>query len=276
MAFLDTTYKKKSAILTGIILALFILASFIFGLRYYEPPIEYGMVVNFGITDFGQGKTKTKAIPKTAPIKTKIKQNIEPLKIKKQNTIKEKVLTQDKINAPVIAKKTIKKSEKVTPKKKKIVKKKTPPQPRPDKSTTDVLSKLINGQKNKGKGNIGEGTDNKSGNKGKKDGDLNAKNYYGKGGKGGGGNYNLGNRKPLSTPKPIYDCNEEGHVVVSIEVDKSGRVISANVGVKGSTTSAPCLLRRAKAAALKTTWQADSAAPNKQIGSIIYNFSLTN
>ncbi len=276
MAFLDTTYKKKSAILTSIILALFILALFIFGLRYYEPPIEYGMAINFGTTDFGKGKTKTRAIPKTEPVKTKVKQSIEPLKIKKQNTVKEKVITQNKIDAPVITKKTIKKSKKRTPKKKKIVKKKTPPQPKPDKSTTDILSKLINGPKNKGKGKTGEGTDTRLGNKGQKDGDLNAKNYYGKGSNGGGGNYNLGNRKPISTPKPIYDCNEEGRVVVSIEVNKNGRVISANVGVKGSTTSAPCLLRRAKAAALKTTWQADYSAPNKQIGSIIYNFSLTN
>jgi len=276
MAFLNTTYKKKSAILTSIILVLLILSLFIFGLRYYDPPIEYGMAINFGTTNFGQGKTKTKAIPKTAPAKIKVKQNIEVPKIKKRSPIKEKVLTQNKVDAPIIAKKTIKKSKKVTPKKKKIVKKRIPPQPKPDKSTTDVLSKLINGPKNKGNGKTGEGTDTKPGNKGQKDGDLNAKKYYGKSGTGSGGNYNLGNRKPLYTPKPIYDCNEEGRVVVRIEVDNSGHVISADVGIKGSTTSAPCLLQRAKAAALKTTWQADAAAPSKQIGSIIYNFSLTN
>jgi len=276
MAFLDTKYKKKSAVITTTILVLLILSLFIFGLRYYDPPIEYGMAVNFGTTDFGKGIIKTTNIPKTAPIKTKVKQNITEPKAKKQSLIKEKVLMQDKVNAPVIAKKTIKKSKKTRPKKKKIVKKKIPPQPKPDKSTTDVLSKLINGQKNKTKGKIGEGPNTKTGNKGQKDGDINTKSYYGKGGKGGGGNYNLGNRKPMFTPKPIYDCNEEGRVVVSIEVDNLGKVISANAGVKGSTTSAPCLLERAKAAALKTTWQADATAPNKQIGSIIYNFSLTN
>ncbi|NDK18850.1 MAG: energy transducer TonB, partial [Zetaproteobacteria bacterium] len=51
---------------------------------------------------------------------------------------------------------------------------------------------------------------------------------------------------------------------------------NANAGVKGTTNSAPCLLKRAKDAALKTTWQPDSNAPLKQIGSIIYNFSLSN
>jgi len=275
MAFLDTTYKRKSAILTSIILALFILSLFIFGMRYYDPPIEYGMTVNFGTTDFGQGKIQTKAIPKTTPIKTKVKQNIKELEVKKQSTVKEKVLTQDKIDAPVIAKKTIKKPKKVITKKKKVVKNKTPPQPKPDKSTTDILSKLINGNKNNANAKTGEGTDNKPGNKGKIDGNLNAKSYYGKGGTGSGGNYRLGNRKPIFTPKPIYDCNEEGRVVVGIEVDNIGKVINANAGIKGSTTSAPCLLRRARTAALKTTWQADASAPNKQIGSIIYNFSLS-
>jgi len=276
MALLDTTYKKKSAVITTIILILLTLSLFIFGMRYFDPPIEYGMAINFGTSDIGKGITKTKAIPKTTPAKTKTTQRIEETKTKKQSPIKEKVLTQDKIAAPVIAKKTIKKPKKVIVNKKKVIKKKTPPQPKPDKTTTDVLSKLINGAKNKAKDKTGEGTDNKSGNKGQKDGDLNTKTYYGKGGKGGGGNYNLGNRKPLFTPKPIYDCNEEGRVVVSIEVDNLGNVINANAGVKGSTTSAPCLLKRAKDAALKTTWQADNSAPNKQIGSIIYNFSLSN
>jgi len=276
MALLDTKYKRKSAILTSIILVLLILSLFIFGMRYYDPPVEYGMIINFGTTDFGRGNTKTRSIPKTVPKKQNIKPNKPQLKAKKQNIIKEKVLTQNKIDAPVIAKKKVKKIKKVSPKKKKIIQKKTPPQPKPDKTTTDVLSKLINGPKNKAKGKIGEGNDIKPGNKGKKDGDINTKTYYGKGSRGGGGNYNLGNRKPLFTPKPIYDCNEEGRVVVSIEVDKLGRVINANAGVKGSTTSAPCLLKRAEAAALKTTWQPDATAPNKQIGSIIYNFSLTD
>jgi len=277
MPLLDTPYKKKSAVLTSLILALFLLSLFIFGLSYFDPPKEYGMAVNFGTSNVGRGKTPTKDVPKTLPNKPKPVKKALKTKVKTAKTpVKEKVLTQDKIDAPVIAKKTVKKPKKATPKKKKIVKKKTPPQPKPDKTTTDILSKLINGPKNKAKAKKGEGTDVKPGNKGQKEGDLNTKSYYGKGGKGGGGSYNLGNRRPLDTPKPLYECDEEGRVVVSIEVNPNGRVISAKAGVKGSTTSAPCLLLRAKEAALKTTWQADASAPSKQIGSIIYNFSLTN
>ena len=106
-------------------------------------------------------------------------------------------------------------------------------------------------------------------------GDSNASGYYGNGGSGSGGNYRLGNRKALTMPKPTYDCNEEGKVLVSISVDNSGNVISAQPGVKGTTNSANCLLERAKEAALKTKFNSDSNAPSKQVGTIIYNFSLS-
>jgi outer membrane biosynthesis protein TonB len=79
----------------------------------------------------------------------------------------------------------------------------------------------------------------------------------------------------LSKPIEQPECQEEGIVVVRITVDKNGKVISAIPGVKGSTNTAACLLKPAKAAALKTTWNADSKAPTKQTGTIIYKFSLT-
>ncbi len=121
----------------------------------------------------------------------------------------------------------------------------------------------------------GEGDDDQPGDKGKETGDPNASGYYGIGGDGSGGNYRLGNRKALTRPKPKYECNEEGKVVVAISVDQSGKVISAQPGAKGTTNSASCLLSRAKEAALLTKFNADSNAPAKQVGLIIYNFSLS-
>jgi len=56
MTFLDTPHKKKSAILTSLILVLFLLSLFIFGLSYFDPPKEYGMAVNFGTSDVGRGQ----------------------------------------------------------------------------------------------------------------------------------------------------------------------------------------------------------------------------
>ena len=106
-------------------------------------------------------------------------------------------------------------------------------------------------------------------------GDPNASGYYGVGGDGSGGNYRLGNRNALNRPKPDYPCNEEGKVVVTIYVDQSGNVVSAEPGAKGTTNSAPCLLTEAKEAALKTKFNKDGKAPPKQKGAIIYNFSLS-
>lgn len=268
MAFLDTTYKKKSAVITSMILALFILSLFVFGLRYFDPPKEFGIAVNFGTSNFGQGDLQTEDLPSAEPSLVNAEKNVDEPPVKNQTEIKENILTQTNTDAPVIANKTTKKETKLVAKKMTTVKK---VELKPDKSTTDVLSNLINGTKK-----TGEGTDTNLGNKGQIDGNLTSNSYYGKEGKDSGGNYNLGGRKPISKPIPIYDCNEEGIVVVRIEVNNSGNVISANAGVKGTTNSAPCLLQRAKDAALKTTWQSDINAPNKQIGSIIYNFSISN
>ena len=135
------------------------------------------------------------------------------------------------------------------------------------------LDALMGGLNSKGKATGGEGDGKVAGDKGKSTGDPNAKGYYGSGGDGGG-NYRLGNRQALSKPDPAYECNEEGLVLVLIDVDRSGKVISAQPGAKGSTSTSACLLQSAKEAALKTTFDPDAAAPVKQPGTIIYNFSF--
>jgi hypothetical protein len=63
-------------------------------------------------------------------------------------------------------------------------------------------------------------------------------------------------------------------VAVQISVDKSGNVIAAIPGVRGTTNAAKCLLDEAKNAAMRTKWEADSNAQEKQVGMIVYVFSL--
>ena len=91
----------------------------------------------------------------------------------------------------------------------------------------------------------------------------------------GDGNYLLGGRKALNKKKFVQDCNEAGTVVVSIEVDRNGKVINATPGVRGTTNNSKCLLEPAKRAALATKFNKDTKAPSKQIGKIIYRFSLS-
>lgn len=89
-----------------------------------------------------------------------------------------------------------------------------------------------------------------------------------------GNAYNLNGRKVIVKPLPEYKCNEQGMVTVQIVVDKSGNVLEAKTGVKGTTNMSKCLLDASKEASLKTKWQSDENAPERQIGTIYYNFSL--
>ena len=64
-------------------------------------------------------------------------------------------------------------------------------------------------------------------------------------------------------------------VIVRIVVNKSGNVIEAEPGVKGTTNTAQCLLDPAKKMALSHKWPADSNAPTRQIGFVSVNFKLS-
>lgn len=272
MSVLDTKHKKKSMTITVILHVIILILLFYFGFTYLDPPPENGIAVNFGTTDTGRGN-----IQPTEKIQSAPKQNNpEPVQQPKSE-IKEEVVTQDTEDAPVIKKEETKKEQKETPKK--VEPKKQPPKkpdPKPDKSTSDALSSLINGPKSDGTAQGGEGDDDKPGDKGNPNGDPNASSYYGTGkGLDGDGNYLLGGRKALNKEKFIQDCNEAGKVVVSIEVDRNGKVVSATPGVRGTTNNSRCLLEPAKRAALATRFNSDDKAPAKQIGKIIYNFKLS-
>ena len=60
MKILNTPHKKKSAVLTGIFAFLILLLFLFQGLTYYDPPISYGMEVNFGTLAQGSGSVQPK------------------------------------------------------------------------------------------------------------------------------------------------------------------------------------------------------------------------
>lgn len=272
MSLLDTSHKRKSMTITVIFHLILLILMLLFGFTYLDPPIEQGIAVNFGTTEYGKGNNQPREPIKTSPKKS----NPEPVPQTK-TTVKEEVVTQDSEEAPVIKKEE--KKETVTKETPKEQPKKDPPKkpdPKPDKSTTDAISSLINGPKKDGQATSGEGNDTKDGDKGNPNGDPNAKNYYGTGkGLDGDGNYLLGGRKPLNKPRDPQECNEAGIVYVSIEVDQNGNVLKAVPGVRGTTNNTKCLLDKAKQNALATKFNSDSQAPAKQIGKIIYNFTLS-
>jgi len=272
LKFLNTKYKRKSAIITTVVMLFLLFCIWNFGLRYLDPPEEYGVVVNFGDSDVGKGEPVVKAkksVPKSTPQKEEVvEKKVEP---KVQETIKEEVITND-ISKEVIArpkedKKEVKKIEEIKPKK---VERK--PKPKPSKATTDALNKLINSQNTSGKPQ-GEGDDDKQGVKGKVNGSDISKKYYGNVGSGGG-NYNLKGRKAVFKPKEQPDCEEEGKVVVMVWVNRNGDVIKAEPGGKGTDNSSPCLYKPAVKSALRTKWDKKPDAKMVQMGTIIYLFKL--
>ncbi len=314
MAFLDTSHKRKSAVMTSLIAVLMLILMFLFGLTYLDPPEEFGIAVNFGTTDFGSGNQQpTEALKPAAQSEPETENTEEPIEevaeevqeevaeaAASKEEVSEEVITQANKEAIAIKKKEeAKKREEAEAKaeserkaeakrkaeaerkaeieRKKVAEaKRVAKQKAAQEAKKKQLDALMGGySEDNGKADGGDGDDDKAGDKGKVTGYPNASGYYGIGGDGSGGNYRLSNRSALNKPKPDYPCNEEGKVVVKITVDQSGKVIAAEPGAKGTTNTASCLLTEAKEAALKTKFNQDSKAPTKQIGAIIYNFSLS-
>ena len=282
MAFLDTPYKKKSTAITAVILIALLWMIFNFGMKYQDPPEEYGIAINFGTSNQGYEMPNDILPSKESleQVQEEVQDEVQEEKMEEtkedisEETIKEEVVTQTEKEAPVIEKPEDVEVKEVE-KKEKPKKEKPKPKPKkPSKNTLQAFDNLLKGDASDGN-KAGEGNDAVSGLKGDKNGDPSSTKYYGNTGSSGDSNYNLVGRNALIKPIEQPNCQEEGTVVVSIEVDKYGTVIRAVSGVKGTTNSANCLLKPAREAALRTTWNADPNAPTKQKGTIIYKFSLT-
>ncbi len=284
MKYFKTPHEKKSAVLTTIIAVLLLLLFSLVGLKYFDPPISYGMEVNFGTSNQGSGKVQpTKAVasqPKQVQQSTP-KQVPPPTE---KSTAK--VLTQKEASIPVVKKQPKTTPKKITPKKappkKKVAQPKvepTPPAPLKPKvsdATKNILSNVLNAKKVEVEQQKGEGDDNAPGDKGKVEGNPYASSYYNTAGLGGNGKgYGLNGRNLQSNGAVTQECNEEGTVVVRITVNQQGQVIAAEPGVKGSTNVHPCLLAPAKKTALLHKWFPDSNAPSTQIGFVVINFKLS-
>lgn len=118
-----------------------------------------------------------------------------------------------------------------------------------------------------GKGNTGT-----SGNQGDPNGDPNAANLEGistGSGRVGGG---LGSRGVLKSPSVAENSQKAGTVVVSVCVNSSGEVISAEYTQRGSTTGDSQLV----SAAIRNAknWQFSQGSVDKQCGTISYNFKV--
>lgn len=77
-----------------------------------------------------------------------------------------------------------------------------------------------------------------------------------------------------SLPKPRYNAQLEGIVVVQIKVDQYGNVTEAVAGVEGTTVHDATLWNAARSAAMQAHFNMSADAPVLQTGTITYIFKL--
>ncbi|MDX9931231.1 MAG: energy transducer TonB [Bacteroidales bacterium] len=95
-------------------------------------------------------------------------------------------------------------------------------------------------------------------------------------GPGSGPGYSLKGRGAKNIPTPKYTEDDQGKVVVTIWVDRNGKVTRAEPGAIGTTVSNPSLWTAAKNAALQAKFSTNESAPEIQKGTITYTFIKLN
>lgn len=232
-------------------------------------PSEGGILINFGDTESAYGAEEP-ALNNKTPAATSAPTASRPAEAE------EGMMTQDFEEAPAVkkpdaAKKTVEKKPDVKPSAK--------PASTASETKAPVVNKraLYSGKSSAGQSSTesgsSEGIYKGSGNMGSPTGSTESENYtQGLGGEGVG--FDLTGRSPVHLPKPAFNVQKHGIVVVEITVDRTGRIISATPGVKGSTLVDNTLYSAAKKAALESRFNVSSSSPERQIGTITYHFQL--
>lgn len=291
-------HQRKGVLKTVLIgIGLLFLLLF-FGLRHYDPPLQRGIIIALGspegtssqntsvsgdntespaeqevasedtvvesaqVESQADSDTQTQAetitdTPTETPSETSAQAQTQEQIVDDATSAKEQLLVTESAEVAV--------AQEVTP--------------RPDVATAEALKKILAGQ------NTSSAKDSKAGDEatqenetpfGAENGNPLSESPYDLGiGLDGDGNYLLGGRRALYKEIIVQDCNQAGRVVVSIEVNQKGEVVTAMPGVRGTTNNAPCLLDPARRAALATQFNPDPKAPSRQIGKIIYVFRLS-
>ena len=274
--FFKTTSQRKSFGLTFLlVITILFLLSFI-GLKYVDPPIEFGMEVNFGSFDDGFGNELNINNKNDFNLNESVESLEKELEIDNQSISKIKTIkiNEEKKNSNVINKKNDSLSELEINIENVITEISEAQNQKISDYTKSILSNLSKKTDNEIE-NQGQGENNEYFDNGVAEGNPYSTIYFGQEGRGGKGvGYGLNGRNLQYQGKDVPKCNESGTVVVRIEVNQKGDVVSAKAGVKGTTNNDPCLLEPAKNTALTHKWFPDKNAPKKQIGFVVIQFKL--
>lgn len=285
-----TKEQRFGLISSTIFLVIFTGLMMIFGFSApYPPPEEEGILINFGSNESGLGFVEPR--PAAQPIQEEVipEPSSTPPPVSNDEQTEE-VLTQDfdktaaieeqkkkeRIKQEEIERKNIE-EEKERLRQEKIKKERIAEEQRKKEEQRKVIedrAKNAFGGKNPSGDNTGEGETYGKGNQGDPNGSVNSDNRQGNPDGANGISFDLTGRSPSSLPKPAYNTQAEGKVVVEVTVDQNGNVVSARAGVKGSTTSNKQLYEAAQKAAQKAKFDVSKNAPALQKGTITYHFML--
>ena len=280
MIIFDSPHKKKSASITFIVALLLIILFFGLGLTYYDPPIDYGMEINFGNTVQNSGNIKEQnhelnnldvIEEDQSSVKPATKSNTEINASMKSKS----VLTERKSSVSIPKKESLKKRNQKKVKEGKKIEKLTIKKdiPKVSKTTKNIVSNLLNKKKqvNDNQPNNSQSLVNKNSSNQR----AYSSTYYNSSISGSDiKSYGLNGRSLQSKGKVLQECNEQGLVVVRISVNRKGEVVTAEPGVKGTTNTHPCLLNPAKKTAQLHKWFPDNEAPELQFGFVVIQFKL--
>ena len=246
-------------------------------------PGEEGVEVNLGSSDQGMGYVQEQSPP---PVQQP-PPALPPPQTDPEPEPEEDLITQDVEDTPAIEEEDVEekdeeKQEEVpsaesrVPNEEVVQEAEAEPEPQPEPPKVNERA-LYKGNSNTDGDGSNQGETGEPGDQGQPNGTIDATNYEGSGGLGDEGvGYDLGGRGSKHLPKPAYDSEEQGKVVVEIKVDRNGKVVSAIAGVKGTTISDLRLRRLAEEAALRSVFSPDPNAPVRQKGTITYNFIRLN
>ncbi len=267
----ESTENIKAVIGTTLLHIIFLGICYFFYINVQIPQEEIetgGIVINYGTSETGMGNDISSmdepAIGEqinTEPIEDPNRPNSSPT----STSDAKDVLTQDIEDAPVV--------NDANPKTSNNSNNTSTAEPVENKPSVDQRA-LFKGKKNNGTGG-GDGTGNTPGNQGSRDGDPNSNSYTGTGGSGNGGvALNLAGRKFISLPKIQDDGQTSGKIAVDITVDKSGTIVTAKAGGRGTTITNAQLWDKCEKAVLGSKLNAIVDGPEIQAGKVIFTFIL--